>query len=138
MPQAITLSKTLASLILATLFAAGCESTQETPPPPPAAPMDASALEQLRAHFQSEGANVVVASVDRVLASDDFLSLTHDTSVADFVVGTPVSIIDVNRTTLAQGTVHSIVGTEVQIEFKTTGARRPSAGDAAVAFPVKK
>lgn len=132
------MTKTLASLILATLIVTGCETTPDAAPPPPSVPMDAGTLQQLRAHLQSEGATVVVASVDRVLPNDDFLALTSDTSVADFTVGTPVSIIDSNRLTMAQGTVYAIVGTEVQIQFTTTGPRRPSTGDAAVAFPTKK
>lgn len=126
----------LPCLILACMSVAGCQGPAEPAPPAPTPVMDANALEQLRAQLRSENGEVVVAGVTRVLPSDDYLAVAG-VNPSDFVVGTPVSVIDANRATLAHGNVVAIVNDEVHIRFTTVGARRPQAGDAVIPFPRK-
>lgn len=110
----------------------GCESTQK-PVAAPSNVMDASSLDSLRV---SLGSDVKLAGVDRVLSDQDFLAIEH-AETTDFPVGTPVAIIDSNKVTLAHGSVVAIAGSEVQVQFTTTGPRRPQVGDAAIPFPKK-
>lgn len=123
--------KSLLTLLIVTVAAAGCESKPKTTPPPRSEPFDAPALESLRT---SLGSGVQVAGVSRVLPADDFLAL-EGIDPSNFPVGTPVSIIDSRRDTLAQGSVAAIVGGEAHVQFTVTGPRRPQTGDAAVVFP---
>lgn len=128
------MNRTLACTILAGLIGVGCKSTPAPEPAPTSVVMDASSLEQLREAMRAGNANVVVAGVERVLPTDDYLAVAK-ASVSDFAVGTPVSVIDSNRATIAHGKVVAIVNDEAHIHFTTVGARRPQAGDAVIPFP---
>lgn len=125
------MNKLLISLLTTALALTGCQSKPPAPVVPPSVPMDAAGLEQLRTTL---GGQPILASVDRVLPSDDFLSLVN-ANTADFVVGVPVSVIDSNANTLAHGSVAAIVGGEVHVQFTVVGPRRPQTGDAVIAFP---
>jgi hypothetical protein len=119
------------ALALVAIGIIGCESKPKVAPPPPSQPLDAAALESLRS---SLGSDVVLAGVSRVLSDADFLAL-EAANTEQFPVGTPVSVIDSNRNTLAHGWVVTIVHGEVHIQFTVTGPRRPEIGDAVIAFP---
>ena len=112
------MKKLLLTLVAPTFAKTGCKYKPTPPPaPPPSVPMDAAALNQLRT---SMGGNEILASVDRVLPADDFLSLVH-ANTDDVAVGTPVSVIDSNMNTRAHCSVAAIVGGEVHVQLHVTG-----------------
>jgi hypothetical protein len=125
------MKNTLPTLLTLATLMLGCESRPKETPPPVSQPLDAVALEALRSDL---GEGVLVAGVSRVLPTDEFLAI-ENANVEQFPVGTPVSIIDSNKNTIAHGSVAALVQGEVHVQFAVTGARRPEVGDAVVAFP---
>ena len=118
-------------LLACLLVACGCESSPRAAPVAPSVIMDGSSLEALRQSFVNQKAEVILAGVARVLATDDYLELDAANS-SDFTVGTWVSVIDSNKIALAQGTVVANVGGAIHVHFTTTGPRRPQVGDAVI------